>query len=234
MSRQSERISDYELMRQRLKETDQYTHIEKSLLQFMLREQAAERKLTPASKETLKVVLAGLVEDVWKAIDVKTPKQRAPTQTRNLGVKAVSHASLSFDTGRDPQHSSRGHDTLTRHGASNDFVQFHKKPKTPRHDSSFDSLSKSLLSRSPQEALSLSDFCRIRGAGTFGKAQRRLNEETKHSPGPGAYKFDLLKIRHKSPRAVIPTATVKAIYEKPFTTPGPSAYYPITSALSKR
>lgn len=234
MSRHSERISDFELMKERLVGTDLYANLEKVLFQFMRNEQASDRRLTQASKETLKVVISGLVEEVWRAVDAKPVKQRAPKQSKNLSVKAASQANFSF-TITEPQQYSRVHETSNKVlNSSDDFKPYSKRQRSPRLDNSLDTLSKSLFTRSPQEALSMSDFCRIKGAGTFGKAQRKLNEETKSSPGPSSYKFDTLKLRRKSPRTVIPTATVKPSYEKPFTTPGPSAYYPISSSRSRR
>jgi hypothetical protein len=205
--------TDFDLMKSRLQQHPLYSQIEDALLNFIVNEQAAQRCFTPTSKEMLKVILSGLVERVWEAAQ--------PPKTS----KSKSQISLSYDFTHKPSAKPRHHRTST-----NSFLALNRPVNTPRVDSSFEALNRSLMSRNPHEALSHSNFCRIKGAGSFGRASRKLNEMTQISPGPTDYKVNALELLARSPRAVIPKARPKA----EAITPGPSAYYPINLSLSKR
>jgi hypothetical protein len=218
-------------MKAQLQEQEHYAQLKQVLSHFLQSRRTADKQSSQASKETLKVVLAGLVEEVWHA--AQTPQRSLYSVKVH---KAASQVNLNSDFEREGLRSSRTNDTLTRQLASSkDYRPSSARIKSPQLvERSIDQVSKSLLARSTHEALSFSEFCAIKSAGSFSKATRKLNEPIVSSPGPSSYKFDLLNFRSKSPRVVIPVAKVKASHEKPFTTPGPAAYYPINSSRSKR
>jgi hypothetical protein len=212
------------------------------LAKFIAEDLTVEGRLDLMSKKALKQTIDFLVESAWSTAESQTfgPKSLA-AQVPQIHLSHEIDTSSSEQKNLKSSMSNRTAKTRSRRTLSN--IEVKHLSYTPsvqclspsaRNRSMYSNFNSSLMSRSQTEALSLSGFCSVVGAASFGASKRKLTEENLNSPGPSAYASDRLSLRQRSPRTVFDKGSPKKYYELGTKTPGPSAYYPIHQASSKR
>jgi hypothetical protein len=227
---------------ERLQSNSKLQAIQTLLAKFIAEDFTVEGRLDLKSKKALKLTIDSLVENAWSTAESQTfgPK----SQVAKVPQIHLSHEIDTSSSERKNLMSSmsnrtaRSRRTLSnievKHLSYTPSVQCLSPSASARNRSIYSNFNSSLMSRSQTEALSLSGFCSVVGAASFGASKRKLTEENLNSPGPSAYTGDRLSLRQKSPRTVFAKGSPKKYYELGTKTPGPSAYYPIPQAASKR
>lgn len=95
------------------------------------------------------------------------------------------------------------------------------------------SRSSSILSRAFEDISRFSEFAHIHSPGSFSKSPRNIGSPKNLSPGPAAYKVDLVLNRPSSPRVVIGSSGRRHGYLGKNVSPGPNKYYPMKYCISK-
>jgi len=203
--------------------------------------------LVPESKKALKRAIDSLVEEAWIAAENQTfgpkstasrvPQLHISTELETLSPERTENKVISSMSNRTTK--SRSRRTCSDFDGKKLFSGQSSPLLSPsssvlRKPSPYSHFNSSLMSRSETEALSLSGFCSVKGAATFGSSKRKLTQPNVNSPGPSAYRGEKLSIKNKSPRAIFSKGSPKKYYELGTKTPGPAAYYPIPQYASKR
>jgi hypothetical protein len=213
--------------------------IQTLLAKLIAEELTVEGSLDQESKKELKLAIDAVVDEAWRRAECHAfgPKPLASKVTQL--VISYEEDSLTLEaTARTLARSRPKHSTEQKEGSSIDVKRLDIKPSSSAQMESVKAAplrkyNSFLMCRSQAEAKSISDFRFITGPSTFGSSRRRLTEENTTTPGPSAYRGDILTLKQRHPRAVFSKSFMETSDKHEPKTPGPATYHPIRSAASK-
>lgn len=243
-----QKLADVPKIMNLLKSRGHLQFLHSRLTDILASEIEADPELATSVKDSLKVIMITMIDQIWGSLTSKgyTPPnptiqlQQCQPDYENSDATTLELPQGLMDKVEERRNSLRvtkQNGKQLRHAAS-----FSSRPK---NSSSISGNFSPNISRATQKTVqeksysksyfemnSFSEFNNISGPASFSRASKEPVDRER-SPGPAAYMADELKYRARSPRVCIPKAAKKELFLSDNKTPSPNLYYPSKHFISR-
>lgn len=245
-----QKYSDVPKIMNHLRKKGSLQFLHQKLADILQTELATDPEFAASIKDSLKVILASLIDQLWGSLTSKSSCESPPKiklsqcqpEYENPITSSLELPQPLMDKVEERRNSLKNSQVSSKHIKR--ASSFCGKPKVTPSISSIGNYSPN-VSRNTNKTMqeksytkpyiemnSFSEFNNISGHASFSRAPKEQVDREK-SPGPAAYMADELKYRARSPRVCIPKAAKKELFLSESTSPSPNLYYPSKHFISR-